>query len=294
LDRWLELAARDITAATARRSALVLAPHPDDETLGCGATVLRKVDAGARVVVLFATDGRHSHIDPRRPPEALAAARAAEAREACRRLGVAAADVVWLGCEETRLWAECERARARQAIAALLRGGAFDEVFVPAAADAHADHRALHRALTEALTEALTDALPEALPEALAEAGADAARGAGQPPRVYQFGVWCRYPRWWRGALRRAAAMAARAARRGRSPLPALRPVKVSTRGYLERKRYALAAHATQMAKPDGAPDWATLPEVEGGRFLARFFADFEVFLPWIPGISPVAERDGP
>jgi len=49
--------ARDDTATSAARSALVLAPHPDDETLGCGATILRKRAAGTPVHVLIVTDG---------------------------------------------------------------------------------------------------------------------------------------------------------------------------------------------------------------------------------------------
>ena len=53
--------AHDLTDVVATRSALVLAPHPDDETIGCGATILRKVAAGTPVTVFVATDGRHSH-----------------------------------------------------------------------------------------------------------------------------------------------------------------------------------------------------------------------------------------
>jgi hypothetical protein len=57
----LKWSARDFTDSAAGRAALVIAPHPDDETLGCGATILRKVSAGSSVTVLIVTDGRHSH-----------------------------------------------------------------------------------------------------------------------------------------------------------------------------------------------------------------------------------------
>src|SRR5271166_3569230 len=53
---WLSSAARcfwrgaeDMTFQMATRSCLVLAPHPDNETLGCGATIMRKLAAGTRV-----------------------------------------------------------------------------------------------------------------------------------------------------------------------------------------------------------------------------------------------------
>ncbi len=37
--------------------ALIIAPHPDDESLGCGGSILRHSKAGSRVKVIFLTDG---------------------------------------------------------------------------------------------------------------------------------------------------------------------------------------------------------------------------------------------
>jgi LmbE family N-acetylglucosaminyl deacetylase len=68
---------------------LALAPHPDDEVLGAGATLLGLAGDGWEVVVRGVTLGS----DPERRDE-----RAAEAREACRRLGFvwrAPAEEVW-------------------------------------------------------------------------------------------------------------------------------------------------------------------------------------------------------
>ena len=48
--RLLAWKATDVTAATAGRSCVILAPHPDDETLGCGGLAMRKRAAGAREV----------------------------------------------------------------------------------------------------------------------------------------------------------------------------------------------------------------------------------------------------
>ena len=45
------------TTAVAARRALVLAPHYDDEVLGCGGLLAQLAAAGARVRVLFLTDG---------------------------------------------------------------------------------------------------------------------------------------------------------------------------------------------------------------------------------------------
>jgi LmbE family N-acetylglucosaminyl deacetylase len=42
---------------TAQSRLMVIAPHPDDESLACGIVLQRAVRAGARVRVIYATDG---------------------------------------------------------------------------------------------------------------------------------------------------------------------------------------------------------------------------------------------
>ena len=67
---------------------LLLAPHPDDETLGCGAALAALAAPGRRVQVALITDGAASHARSRRcPPTRLVALRAREQREALRILG---------------------------------------------------------------------------------------------------------------------------------------------------------------------------------------------------------------
>src|SRR5579862_8825221 len=77
-------------------SVVVLAPHMDDETLGCGGTIARHVRAGADVTVVFLTDGRHggaSYVglpesERERSQSRLVEIRKEEARSAARILGV--------------------------------------------------------------------------------------------------------------------------------------------------------------------------------------------------------------
>ena len=44
-----------------KRSAIFFSPHQDDETLGCGGTIIRKKRMGAEVKIVFMTDGCNSH-----------------------------------------------------------------------------------------------------------------------------------------------------------------------------------------------------------------------------------------
>lgn len=93
---------------------LILSPHCDDETLGAGGTLAAARMAGAQVRVVFLTNGDGSHAtqvwDQARHPGAflqhrdssaqyrrLALMRQREATEACDRLKIGRADVVFLG-----------------------------------------------------------------------------------------------------------------------------------------------------------------------------------------------------
>ena len=120
--------ARDVTEATARRSALVLAPHPDDETIACGATIARKVATGATVRVVVATDGGDE-------------LRRVECLEACRRLGLQDHDVTFLGLPDGNLAAHADALDT--ALRSMLDTFVPEEVFAPSVIDAHPDHRSL-------------------------------------------------------------------------------------------------------------------------------------------------------
>ena len=81
-------AARELS----RRRWTVLAPHPDDETLGTGALLCALADAGRPARVVYLTDGAASHVGaPAWPRTRIAALRRREARAALRALGGARA-----------------------------------------------------------------------------------------------------------------------------------------------------------------------------------------------------------
>ena len=67
-------------------SAIIFSPHQDDETLGCGGTIIRKQEAGAEVKIVFMTDGSRSH-HRFIPEEKLIILRQQEAIKAAQTLG---------------------------------------------------------------------------------------------------------------------------------------------------------------------------------------------------------------
>src|SRR2546429_9091568 len=91
-------AAPSLPSLDAQTSLLVVAPHPDDETLCCAGVIQRVVRVGGRASVVWITSGDASELDlllieksPFVKPQtarALAATRTREAREASARLGV--------------------------------------------------------------------------------------------------------------------------------------------------------------------------------------------------------------
>jgi LmbE family N-acetylglucosaminyl deacetylase len=137
----------DTTDRAARRSCLVLAPHPDDETLGCGATLMRKIDAGTPVQVIVISDG--ATWPPDHDPADNIATRDAELRASGKILGLPDEALTHLSFPETHLDAAGQP--LVDTIADAVRFHHPDDVLVTSEADPHADHAALGRAARRAL-----------------------------------------------------------------------------------------------------------------------------------------------
>jgi len=123
---------------------VVLAPHPDDESLGCGA-LLARAFAGAGAHVICLTDGSASH--PRSlkwSPQRLARQRRAEMIEAIGRLRGTADDLTWLGMADACLY-RVDTASGADALEQVIAGLDVRHIFVPAAEDHHEDHQATAR-----------------------------------------------------------------------------------------------------------------------------------------------------
>ena len=68
------------------RNILVLSPHPDDESIGCGGTIASCIAAGDQVTVVFLTSGEKGVEGT--PPNETRTIREQEATRACEILGV--------------------------------------------------------------------------------------------------------------------------------------------------------------------------------------------------------------
>lgn len=133
-------------AAIPTSSALVLAPHPDDEVFGCGGAIARYVAAKTPVKVIVATDGAYKKGAMEFPEGGKA--RAKQREEECR----AAAAILGYGVPE--FWNLRDRALAfgEPLIAKILDAmDGVDLVYAPALTEQHPDHRILAMAAVEAV-----------------------------------------------------------------------------------------------------------------------------------------------
>ena len=126
-------------------STVVLAPHPDDESLGCGGTIIRLRQLGLPVHVIFVSDGTMSHPhSPAYPAERLRDLREAEARDALNRLGVEADACTFMRLPDTAVPTPGMPgfADAVATLADLIEEINPATVLVPWERDPHRDHRA--------------------------------------------------------------------------------------------------------------------------------------------------------
>jgi LmbE family N-acetylglucosaminyl deacetylase len=156
---WTLLRRAETLAGTSDLPAVVVAPHQDDETFGCGGVIAMKRQQGVPVSVVYVSDGGGSARKPGVSPEEIIATREREARKATSLLGVDAGEVYFLRFPDTQL-AHLESS-SREAVVTRLRTlidrHAKLEVFVTHKRDMHPDHEATFRLVREAVEGAKAD-----------------------------------------------------------------------------------------------------------------------------------------
>lgn len=138
-------------AALLQGETALLAPHSDDEALGCGGLLAQAPDP-PRVHILYATNGAASHayltpggIEVR---SELVETRKAEARCAAAVFGIPPQNLHFLDLPDGAL--RHQQARLREALAALLAALRPQTILLPFRYDRHPDHIAVFQAGIEA------------------------------------------------------------------------------------------------------------------------------------------------
>lgn len=126
------------------RGLVVVAPHPDDESLGCGGMIAEACAQGIATRLVVVSDGAGSHPGSRRyPPPQLRALREAETLAAVAELGLAADAVTFIGLPDRFVPTSGPDAEAAGAtIAAAARQVDAGAVCVTWRHDPHCDHLA--------------------------------------------------------------------------------------------------------------------------------------------------------
>lgn len=164
LRHYIHRRALEVPPAT---RALVLAPHADDEVIGCGGTLVKLAARGVPTRIAYLTDGRAVTDDTARD-EAMVQTRAAEARAVSARLGLP--EPIFVGWNERTFAAPASEAALVERVRGVLDAVDPDAVFVPYFEDAHGDHRYANHLLARALL------------------------ASGRAPTVYAYEVWSRVP----------------------------------------------------------------------------------------------------
>lgn len=235
--------------------AWIVAPHPDDEVLGCGGTILRKRRLGAEVRVVFLTDGTGSH------PSAISAdelgrRRRSEARNACQSLGISSDKVFFLGLTDGALIdhvGECS-----EKLAEIFASWNAEQYFTPHLNEPPADHQASYHATLSALGK------------------------IDRKASVFTYPIWC-WDAWPFVRLGGEGTVVRRFGRRIRQLCFSLTwlsqcRVWINVSEFAKEKSTALKEHQSQMFGVPEFPDAPTLTTLRDGDFLKRLTGPLEVF----------------
>jgi LmbE family N-acetylglucosaminyl deacetylase len=120
---------------------LVIAPHPDDESFGCGALIAEYCASGGEVYVAVITDGGACEIPPEFMLEDICNVRRRELHLACEELGVCISNVIFLDFPDGKV--EKYQQDVRIALVNLIARLKPTLVALPAETERHTDHSAL-------------------------------------------------------------------------------------------------------------------------------------------------------
>ena len=134
---------------------LVIAPHADDESLGCGGTIALLRQAGVPVHILLVSDSSMSHPNSQKyPAEKLMQLREHELLTAAELLGVSASDVHFMRLKDSRVPThdDTQFEEAALAITSIITAIRPRTFLIPWRRDPHPDHRATWQLVNKSLS----------------------------------------------------------------------------------------------------------------------------------------------
>ena len=207
LEAMRDLPVTDSRTLLGEAPVLVLAPHPDDESLGCGGLIAGHHADGHDAHVMVLTDGAASHPRSREyPPARLAALRKQEARAAIVALGLPVDRIDFLELPDGRSPLNGKHLRdAATRVAAHALSHRVRTICTTLPHDPHHDHRAAYRL------------------------GQLVARTIGARLLLYPVWTWTLPPTAWL------------------PDTPAVHGARLDITGHLAAKRRAIACHRSQI-----------------------------------------------
>lgn len=257
LDRLQVCRGRALSASDLAQPAIVFAPHQDDETLGCGGTIIKKLSAHADVAVAFLSDGGASHRTLMGSSE-LSSLRHREAVSAAQVLGVNQESIYFFDAPDGQLHEHMDDLSAR--IKSVLATREPQQVFVPFRFDRLPDHVATHQIVIDAIAS------------------------INRATAIYEYPIW--FWDYW-PQMRRAGTGIRRIPSEIGNSLKSVFTALLRFGSYVNvsdiiaQKWAALECHQTQMTRLNDRPEWGTLSDVADGDFLKVLMSDLEFFYSW-------------
>jgi len=224
---------------------VVFAPHPDDEVLGCGGTIVKRIKEGYDVYIVFMTDGGSSHS---KCPTELKAVRQQEAKDAARILGVDQKNLFFLNAQVGDLGKR--KNETMKKICSILTQLAPVQVYYPDVTDVRRDHRATNNIVESSI------------------------RRLSYRPITYEYVIWDVFDKLKRVSLPLRIWLYIRT-----KPCKSHRLMRVDISQFLLLKRKALEQYKSQTnahvhARLYGSEDYPALPE----SFWKKFLKGYEEF----------------
>jgi LmbE family N-acetylglucosaminyl deacetylase len=153
-------------------ATLIIAPHQDDEILGCGLLLAERCAKKESVHLVYLTDGSGSHPNhPAYTPPQIAALRHREVLAMADFIGLDHQRLHFLKAADGKLphLSIVESARLESDLSAILQLDSFDQVFTPLSCDGSSEHEAAYTLVRRCLPPSI---------------------------RLFQYPVWARWASW--------------------------------------------------------------------------------------------------